>query len=95
MLAEVGLIARESRRNNSLDHDNEIDVSEIEDPDLIRALAFVEGNDYEDPALVSAAWSTSFEERQKLLKSNVSTSDYMNRYPCLRHPMGYQLVIII
>lgn len=39
-------------------------------------------------------WIETFDYRLKLLKSDISTADYIHRFPCLSLSKGYKLVMM-
>lgn len=94
MLAECGMIARETRRRK--DETPPLTRAEAEaensEPDLLEAIEVIEQDDLDDRHLLETAWALTVQYRQKLLTTDISTSEYMNRYPCLRDMAGYRLV---
>lgn len=44
---------------------------------------------------VLAFWEYTHEARQKILKSLNDINTYYNKFPCLKQPLGYELVNII
>jgi hypothetical protein len=46
--------------------------------------------EYDDTLII--AWEGTAKEREKLLQSNISTADYIDRFPCLKDYTGYELV---
>jgi hypothetical protein len=90
-MSAVGIIAREARTSNlntsvSAAANNILTVEEVD------AMTTVEGTDFEDFELLSEAWNLTFESRDEMLKTQLSTSDYMNKFPFLSQPLGYELV---
>ena len=89
ILADVGIITREqSRSSHSL---SVLETAELTTQE-IPASEIVSAEEWEDEEKIKDAWGLTYERRQEDLKSNISTSDYMGRYPYLLQPKGYELV---
>ena len=87
-LAEVGLIDRESRRSLS----NTLPIEPFQqDANVFDAQNVIESEEWNEDQLFEA-WEFTHKKRQKDLKSNISTSEYMGRYPSLKQPRGFKLV---
>lgn len=94
MMASVGIIAREQRK--STNNTSNLDESSIIQltVDEVNAQEYIEGNDFGDREAMKEAWQMTSAGRDKLLLTNISTSDYLKKYPFLMEPDGYELVRI-
>lgn len=95
MMASVGLIARDKR--NSTNETSILDQSNIVEltVDEVNAQEYIEGNNFEDRESMKEAWQITSEGRDKFLQTNISTSDYLKKYPCLMELDGYELVSLL
>lgn len=94
-MSAVGLIAREARNNlnSSLTNASTLPIEVL--PEILDAKGVIESEDFETVETLKEAWLLTREEREKLLKTLISTSDYMHKYPYLKTPAGYELVRIV
>ncbi|CRK98936.1 CLUMA_CG012261, isoform A [Clunio marinus] len=58
------------------------------------AIEIIEGNDFSNKNAIERAWKQTYEIREETLKTEISTIDYVNRYPYLRTPAGYELFLV-
>jgi hypothetical protein len=88
ILASVGIIARDPR------HSSNSSIQEVLVPtvEIIDATTLIESDAFESEEQLIDGWKLTHESRQKDLKSTISTSDYMGRYPFLKQLNGYELV---
>ena len=87
-LGDAGLINRDTRNTTS----NVIQAIEVQ-PEELDALIIIQAEEWNKEQLLDA-WKLTHDSRQKDLKTNISTSQYMEQYPFLRQPNGYELVSI-
>jgi hypothetical protein len=89
LLADVGIIARVNRRS-TLNETLPVVLEVI--PDVIDALVLIASDEWEDKESLHQAWNMTHASRQNDLKTEISTSAYLGKYPFLRQPNGYELV---
>ena len=90
ILADVGNITIEEHRRSS--HNlSVLETTEVT-TQVVTASEIVSAEEWEDEEKIKHAWSLTYERRQEDLKSNISASDYMDRYPYLLQPKDYEHV---
>lgn len=93
-LSSVGLIARETRKSSSNLRNETTEPIEIA-REIVDAQAVIESINFEDFDVLLEAWKLTLSEREKILKTTISTSDFLHKYPYLTEPLGYQLVRLV
>lgn len=91
-LSSVGIIARETRKSSGSTVrvetvgvlNNQLDIDEW--------LLLLEQEDIADKDSLTTAWAETAEHRDKLLESEISTSDYLHKFPVLKYQEGVELV---
>ena len=64
-----------------------------ENPVILDALEIVKSNDWENTANFFDNWNLSFNQRQALLSSTISTNEYLTSFPyLLQNEIGFELV---
>ncbi|CRK88965.1 CLUMA_CG002513, isoform B [Clunio marinus] len=93
-LVKVGLIGREARRVGHVLEQNDSSM-DIFGPTIdTDAMEIIEGNDFNDKNAIESAWKRTYDIREEILKTEICTIDYVNKYPYLRTPAGYELFLI-
>lgn len=88
-LANVGIIARETRHLSNIAESQVAEEVLVEVSDAIMLIRSEVDVDHEQ---IMDAWKMTHEIRQRDLKSLISTSEYMNRYPVLKQINGHEFV---
>ena len=88
-LANVGIIAREIRQSSNI---VESDVIEEVLVEVIDAMELIQNEVDVDQEQIMDAWKLTHESRKRDLKSLISTSEYLNRYPVLKQINGFEFV---
>lgn len=87
----MGLINR--RQKTSSDNQQQQANAESTDESL-SALATVKGDDWDETVHFYGCWQQSYQERQLILNSDISTEGYLKLFPYISQVVnGYELVI--
>lgn len=90
-LASVRLITRESRKSQGNVTILET-VEIVTEPDVEEAMKILEKDKFENLEEISSAWSRTSEARDSILTSDISTSDYLRKFPIMKDVQGVELV---
>lgn len=91
-LSSVGIIARETRKSSASAVRVETVVVRDDQLDIDDLLLLLEQEDIADKDSLTAAWAETAEHRDKLLESEISTRDYLHKFPVLKDQEGVELV---
>lgn len=90
LLADVGILVRDVRQRNV---QNDLEIYEVQ-PEELNADEIIQADEWGDEEQLKEAWKLTYQLRQDLLKTNISSADYLGRYPFSKQPNGYELVSI-
>ncbi|KAG5674176.1 hypothetical protein PVAND_004159 [Polypedilum vanderplanki] len=94
-LDAVGLCFRKKNQNVSGDPRNSIENAEVTEDVIVDAMQVIKSLNWNDTALFYECWNMTFDERQRLLATEIGVLQYINSFPYLRQvDVGYDVIAL-
>ena len=90
-LASVGLIARETR-NSGISAQVVLDPNPVLSDEADESLKALQQDSLENFTDIRSAWTETAHFRDNLLSTDITTAEYLHKFPVLSHAEGFELV---